>query len=144
LKKFKRAYYDAEYVLSLPEEQRDYLLEAKVWKNDVYTVAIRDSEYGFIPLKHLSIRRNDRETIHDWRDLQTIKNMLVGPEREGIEIYPAESRLVDTANQYHLWVFPIDDSLGIGFDKRQVLDDGEVHRLIKSMDGAKQRPFKKG
>ena len=28
-----------------------------------------------------------------------IKNLIVGPEHEGFEIYPAESRLVDTANQ---------------------------------------------
>jgi len=30
--------------------------------------------------------------------------MIVGEEHEAFEVYPAESRLVDTANQYHLWV----------------------------------------
>lgn len=54
---------------------------------------------------HLSIRRQDREVIRDWRELQAIKNALVGPEHEGMEMFPAESRLVDTANQYHLFVF---------------------------------------
>ena len=54
---------------------------------------------------HLSIKDHDRTARHDWRDLQRIKNELVGPEYEAIEIYPAESRLVDTANQYHLYVF---------------------------------------
>jgi len=144
LNKFKRAFYDASYVLSLPKKQRDNMLDSVAWKNDTYTVAVRDHSYGCQTLKHLSIKRNDREVIHDWRDLQEIKNMLVGKECEGIEIYPAESRLVDTANQYHLWVFPKGHPIGIGFDKRQVLDEGEVHRLIKSMDGAKQRPFQKG
>jgi hypothetical protein len=41
----------------------------------------------------------------DWRDLQAIKNQLCGDEAEAIQLFPAESRVVDTANQYHLWVF---------------------------------------
>jgi hypothetical protein len=53
----------------------------------------------------LSIKRRDREVIRDWRELQAIKNAIVGPEHEGFELYPAESRLVDTANQFHLFVF---------------------------------------
>ena len=48
----------------------------------------------------LSIKRRDRAPVHDWRELQQIKNMIVGDEHEGFEVYPAESRLVDTANQY--------------------------------------------
>ena len=79
-----------------------------IYKNDVYQVNIRRipaAEPGAPSLVHLSIKRIDRQPIHDWRDLQTIKNMLVGPECEGVELYPAESRRVDTANQYHLWVF---------------------------------------
>lgn len=74
--------------------------------NDVYQVDVRpvnSSPLG--PMIHLSIKRHDKEPIHDWRDLQDIKNELVGPENEAIEIYPAESRLVDMANQYHSWVF---------------------------------------
>lgn len=57
------------------------------------------------PVIHLSIKRLDREPITDWRHKQEIKNMIVGPEFEGVELFPAESRCVDTANQYHLWVF---------------------------------------
>lgn len=72
-----------------------------VFKNDVYQVSIRRCNPEML---HLSIKRIDREVIHDWRDLQEIKNQLVGPEYEAVELYPAESRVVDTANQYHLWV----------------------------------------
>lgn len=80
-------------------------LEGKVYKNDIYTVLVREHKNPGMPeMIWLSIKRNDRETIHDWRDLQKIKNMLVGEENEGAELYPAESRLVDSANQYHLWV----------------------------------------
>jgi hypothetical protein len=39
----------------------------------------------------------------DWRHKQYIKNQLAGPEEEAVEIFPAESRLIDGANQFHLW-----------------------------------------
>jgi len=54
----------------------------------------------------LSYKRNDRAAFGDWRIKQHIKNEMVGPECEAIEIYPAESRRMDTSNQYHLWCFP--------------------------------------
>lgn len=86
---------------------------------------------------HLSIRRNDRKPARDWRDFQRIKNELCGPEREGIELYPAESRLVDTANQYHLWVMPTGSIIPLGFRERAVADDSES----KAAPGAVQRPI---
>lgn len=74
---------------------------AEVWMNDTYQVAKYPENEGTI---HLSIKRIDREPVTDWRDKQAIKNQLVGKEHEAVELYPAESRVVDTANQYHLWV----------------------------------------
>jgi hypothetical protein len=56
------------------------------------------------PMWHLSIRPHNPRRGRPWREFQRIKNDLVGPENEGVEIFPAESRLVDTADQYHLWV----------------------------------------
>src|SRR5436305_747972 len=53
----------------------------------------------------LSIKRRDKQPIRNWRDLQRIKNELCGPECEGVELFPSESRLVDSANQYHMTVF---------------------------------------
>ena len=52
------------------------------------------------PLWHLSIRSDRR----DWRAFQQIKNELVGPEHEGVELFPAESRRVDLGEEHHLWV----------------------------------------
>ena len=76
-----------------------------LYVNNRYQVAVRRLPPcdGWPPLIHLSIKRLDRAAIHDWRDLQRIKNELVGPEHEAVELYPAESRLTDTSNQYHLW-----------------------------------------
>lgn len=109
-------------------------LEGEVFLNSRYQVVKRmvgDGEMG--PVWHLSIKRIDREAMHDWRELQRIKNELVGPECEGVEIYPAESRLVDGSNQYHLWVFER-FKMPFGFGERLVSE--------ASFDGkSKQRPF---
>lgn len=83
----------------------------------------------------LSIKRRDREVIRDWRELQSIKNAIVGPEHEGFELYPAESRLVDTANQFHLFVF-MDRRvrMPVGFVAREVAGTAEASAV-----GATQR-----
>jgi hypothetical protein len=105
----------------------------EVWVNDLYQVSVdRDSDLNRTgtPCVHLSIKRRDKLSMHDWRHLQQIKNELVGPEVEAIEIYPAESRVVDTANQYHLWCFP-GQHIPIGWGERLVVDNpggGAVQR----------------
>ncbi len=74
------------------------------------------------PIVHLDLARHDGQPITSWQDLQQIKNELVGPECEGVELFPAESRLVDTAHQYHLWV--VEDAqfrFPFGYDRRVVL-----------------------
>lgn len=114
-------------------EQVARMHEEEVFRNSTYQVARRNLS----KMIHLSIKRIDREPIHDWRDLQEIKNMLTDPEFEAVEIYPAESRRVDSANQYHLWVFPDTKyRLPFGFNERLVTED-----VGKSQ--AKQRPFEK-
>jgi hypothetical protein len=74
--------------------------------NEVYIVDIRSEPIrprqprGLI---HLKIRRRDAQPIHSWVDFQLIKNQLAGADCEAVELYPAESRLVDVAHQYHLF-----------------------------------------
>lgn len=82
----------------------------ELYVNSRYQVMVRRQpakEAAAPDLVHLSIKRRDNEPARDWRDLQRIKNELLGQEVEAVELYPAESRRVDTANQYHLWA--IDD-----------------------------------
>lgn len=109
-----------------------------VWLNDIYQVSIAVVRVppGFPKMLHLSIKRRDKGPIHDWRHLQQIKNELVGPEHEGCELYPAESRLADSANQYHLWVFK-ETTAGFPFGFGGRFVNGE------SVGGAVQRPFEK-
>jgi hypothetical protein len=94
---------------------------ASMWKNDRYTAILYPPDGGN-GITWLSIRRNDRRAIHDWRDLQQLKNDIVGPEREAFELYPDEGRLVDSANQYHLWVLPAGKRLPVGWTQRIVTD----------------------
>jgi hypothetical protein len=48
----------------------------------------------------------DENKRHNWRDYQRIKDELLGIEWEGVELYPAGSRLVDRINAYHIWCRP--------------------------------------
>lgn len=110
----------------------------RVYINDKYQVAVREFENPQFGGEwvHLSIKRIDKEVIHDWRDLQEIKNMMVGPENEGIELYPAESRRVDSANQFHIFVLKTEGAkFPIGYNERLVMNETNPET------GAKQRSF---
>lgn len=113
-----------------PSGNYDPTLDGDLYQNSIYTVFRRQVTEDFV---HLSIRRNDRLAAHDWRDFQRIKSQLAGREWEAVELYPAESRLVDTSNQYHLWC--VREKMDFGFDSgRCVTDDFGIAR-------AKQRPL---
>ena len=109
--------------------------EANLFINDTYQVDMRPvpAVANWPELTWLSIKRLDRAPVgaERFRDFQQIKNMLCGEGAEAIEIYPAESRLVDTCNQYHLWV--IDGRFPLGFPTRAVSYQG--------VGGAVQKPL---
>ena len=108
-----------------------------VYRNSRYQVQMREQECPFGPVIWLSIVRLDREVVRDWRELQRIKNELVGPLREAVEMYPAENRLVDTNNQNHLFVLPEGMAFPFGYMVRDVSDD----RGIEEGSSHRQRPF---
>ena len=116
--------------------------KAKVMVNSRYIVhvypPVQQTE-GWPPIIHISIRHITNLAITDFRDFQRIKTELVHPDAEAMQMYPAESRLVDTCNQYHLWVFaPYSEDMDwptipVGyFYGRDVADDAP--------DGCNQRP----
>jgi hypothetical protein len=111
------------------------------WANDEYQVtvlyqsdALGDPQGDPSPdgVVQLSIRR----------DKQAIKNEICGPEREAIEIYPAESRLVDGADSAHLWVMPTGAEVPFGFPEREVTDDRERRREMRVKFGPDVARFK--
>jgi len=87
---------------------------AQFWRSPDYLAVMVDAGVVW-PKEHpgrssdlwwIRIYRHDGKRIrHHWSELQRIKNELVGPEHQGVEIYPPESLLQDGENSYHLWVF---------------------------------------
>jgi len=97
----------------------DYQAECEMWLNDLYQVQVRriGNESGV----HINIRRRDGGPIlRDWRHFQQIKNELIGPECEAVELYPAESRKWDESNKYHLFGYSDGTRFPIGFEMRNV------------------------
>lgn len=77
------------------------------WKNNRYVVMEfpqRPTEHGIV--RHLIVQRVQADNIHNWNDLQRIKNEVCGPESLAFEVYPPESKLVNDFHVYHLWVLP--------------------------------------
>jgi hypothetical protein len=83
---------------------------AEIWENARYRVTARRHvdgwPFGGGPWVQVGISLLDGSARHDWREFQRIKNDVVGPEWEAIELYPAESRLLDPSNYYLLWCAP--------------------------------------
>jgi len=103
----KRMQHDYNLTKAQAREQYRRLKQDHVYLNDTYQVNVSRVDTGMgAPIVHLSVKRIDKQAIHDWRDMQEIKNQLLGEECEAVELYPAVSRLVDTANQYHMWGVP--------------------------------------
>lgn len=110
--------------------QLNQLKQDEIWVNDVYQVNVeRDTQqHGMQPARlcHISIKRIDKEPITGgWRDFQDIKNQIAGPDCDAIELYPAETRRVDTVNQYHLWAFPPGEMIPIGWTARVVMNNDD-------------------
>lgn len=99
--------------------------EMRIYESDLYRVFVNPTgNPGFV---HLSIRPLCGTARHDWRELQSIKNALVGVECEAVELYPAESRLMDEANQFHLWA---------STDPTFRFPCGSQRRIVADMPGA--------
>lgn len=95
--------------------------EMEVWINRLYTASVMRHEEGWPfgggPWVKIGIHCPDGEARHDWRDMQAIKNDIVGPEWEALELFPSEDRLVDPSNMYILWCAP---RIPIGMEHRCV------------------------
>jgi hypothetical protein len=128
----------AHYGLS-DEAARVFLEEdhakSRYFVNDLYQVQVAPAGREGTML-HLNIRRRDGGMFKDWRHFQQIKNEIAGEECEAVEIYPAESRKVDTSNKWHLWVLPPGTKLDLGWSQRDV-----SYTEIRHVPGLRQRPL---
>jgi hypothetical protein len=55
--------------------------------------------------RHLKITRKDGKPIHNYMDIQEIKNIVFGASTVAVEIYPRKKELVNGSNTYHLWTW---------------------------------------
>lgn len=94
------------YIESLQHDGMKY----EVWENDRYYISVRRYKKGFFVKNSeyimIGISNNDESAHHDWRDFQAIKNDICGRDWEGIELYPAETRLKDPSNRFYMWCVP--------------------------------------
>jgi hypothetical protein len=150
----------AAYVAALRETGVDPRT-VRIWSNDLYEVTGHAYAPGQV---HLSIKRLDRKPIMDWRHLQQIKNETCGDEAEAVQVFPDESRLVDEANQYHLYVmipgFGLEGREGVlirarnvdghvwlevGIHKREVGTQADMDAALGTTDHkGRQRPWQPG
>jgi hypothetical protein len=99
----------------------------QLWGNRQLSATRREHPDGYLIL---SYHWRDRAPIRDWRVGQRVKNEMAGTDWEGVELYPAEARLMDEANEYWLFAFPpthpAHASFGsIGHSERTVLTQAE-------------------
>jgi hypothetical protein len=122
-----------------------------LFHNNRYHVILRKHKNprpGEPDVIHLSVRDNERSARHDWRDLQRIKNEIVGEEIEMVEVFPRESHLVDMSNQYHLWGFateePVFTKMGLCWEEGRMIWNGISPRPdIPGTEKSIQRPIKR-
>ena len=113
---------DPSRCLHLVETLFRTMAGANLYVNDTYHVRVRN----IAPFSHLAIGRHDNQPCVNWRDFQQIKNEIVGPEYEAVELFPAESRKMDTANVYHLYVVADENfRFPFGFGTRVIIEDGQ-------------------
>ena len=118
----------------------------RCWGNAWYQVVlyVRPPDPPEMPIAtaQLSLKRWDREQIFEWRDLQRIKDDILGTDVEAVQLFPASARIVDTANQYHLWALPAGMAYPIGyFDGRLTDADANTADYLRAFDAKlKQHP----
>lgn len=99
----------------------DKLLNIITFQN--YTIVVDDRQTPWGVVRHLEISRKDNQPIHNWHDLQRIKNEVAGEHRVAVEVYPDVDRLVDAQHAYHLWVLPEGFELPFGIHEKDLPDD---------------------
>lgn len=93
-------------------EQRDHVLALHPNRNIKHAFVSRDhsvqisfvynNKYGRIA--HLWVKRHNGKPT-TWKEMQQIKNELIGEDKLGIEVFPPSEKVIDQAPMYHVWVF---------------------------------------
>lgn len=60
--------------------------------------------WGFT--RHMKVQRTDGQDGISWDQLQSLKDLYLGPDVLAVEIYPPACELVNELNMRHLWEVP--------------------------------------
>lgn len=88
------------------------------WLNRTYSV----QHIVHNGLEVLMVRRHDGKPDFPWPHLQRIKDQLVGPDREAVQVFPRADEVVDSANMAHIWIVPASERLPYTFENLGRLD----------------------
>jgi hypothetical protein len=79
-------------------------MNSKVW---IWVRKLGSPASGWPVVVHIAIQKRGmgRMGVDRWDVFMEIKNQIIGKNCEAVEIYPAEDRLRNRANMYHLWGF---------------------------------------
>lgn len=137
---------EAEKLMADKEE-----IQIECWTNSLYQVLVYRGEEAdemvHVPdmkgkCTWLSIKLRSKAPMKgplDWQAMQDMKNNLCGIDCDAVQIFPKREFLVNTANQYHLIVFPPEFTIPFGW-KFSAVDDGSTQgsKDILRIKGAKQ------
>ena len=120
------------------------------WVNEKYVVLVsvpHRQPKGWPPILWLSLRRQDRAPVTDWRDVQRIKDEIAGCGSEGVQLFPSQHRMVDVSNQYAIFSIAPGSVFPFGWTERAVsfteepTAEAKAEAALRGIDisGARQR-----
>ncbi len=108
-------------------QNNKYMVFIRTTVSNGFQVAGEDGKPRPMDIAHLTIMRVDKSTKEiSWIDKQKIKNEILGPEFEAVEIFPAERRRLKEIKSYHcyMWAFEGGSTIPVGLEPRRPgLDD---------------------
>lgn len=109
----RAGYIDALLAAGASEEKANeawhILSGSDLYESKDYVIQLikggHDHLAGALATFTLVVSRKDGNPVDDWRDLQEIKNRMVGREVEAVELFPAVSRSTDFCNRTVLFCY---------------------------------------
>jgi hypothetical protein len=98
-------------------ENNRYGVFLKKTLSDGFSVPGPDGSPEPMEVIHMIIVRHDKKKVEiPWAEKQKIKNELLGPMAEGVELFPSEMRRMDSIadHQTHLWILPPGATMPLG------------------------------
>lgn len=93
---------------------------AQAWRNDFYVVQVYRVATELGEVLHLCITGIDGGEP-PWRDMQRIKDEIIGTDAEAVQVYPKKRDIMDQADIYHLFILPSEWPIPFGLHRENGL-----------------------